>query len=839
MKKVFSILLALIMVLSLLPTVAMAEVAPAVAQIGTATYTTLAAAVASATDSDTIELLDDVALNEQLTIDKAITLDGKDKTITSTATGKGAILVTAGATIQNLTVEGPNTKASDWDNGEYGIKVYNASGVTLKDVTVTAANAGILVDSSAVTLKGAIDVSGNEFGGIEVCKGENIENAGALTIDTEATVTCTNTNVPAIWIDGTENAAGTVTNNSKTVLREVKKTGNSDKQTYFWTTGNVAAIGNVGYATLADAVAAAEANKTVTLTGDVELSQQLVIDKAITLDGANKKITVGSNAYVNVASADGATIKNVNFIGLTGLDNQTAAVYISELAKGTAQSPILISGCSFTGSDAVASAAQAMGITSTNCFDADHHDYITVSGCTFKNLKYAMYFNQAKNLTVTGNVIDGTKYNAINVAATGYDCENITIADNTMTNLSAANYNSDLYSAGLSFGPNAKNVKITSGSVSMQNSKKAVYAEAGADVSVTGGTFSSNPIDYVATGYAVSKNGDTYTVAAAKNTAAVDVTNNNGEVTISSVTTDTNATVNVIDVKSFEAESIKADKTTLSAVINKTATNPVEFVLKTNTSVEFNKEAVRAIAGNMGDTGNITLVVKPNATVTDITDGELAAKNTVAASNNNAKVVTLELKQVNTNLFTKSTGAKAEVTVPFTTMPTGNYQLYVYYLNPNGKAEFVGIAAVNKGVATFEVEHFSSYALVPTYVGGHGGGSYTPSAAQTITTDLPAGSITKVTVDGKTVDSKYYTISGGNVTLTDAYIKTLSNGKHTVAIENATHISKATITVNNAVDAATVKSGKTGDAGILLYGALALMSVTGGAVIIGKKKKYE
>lgn len=109
-----------------------------------------------------------------------------------------------------------------------------------------------------------------------------------------------------------------------------------------------------------------------------------------------------------------------------------------------------------------------------------------------------------------------------------------------------------------------------------------------------------------------------------------------------------------------------------------------------------------------------------------------------------------------------------------------------------------------------------------------------------ITTDLTAGSITRVTVDGKVVDSKNYTVSGSNVTLSDAYMKTLSNGKHTVAIENATKVAKATITVNNTTTATTAKpvtASKTGDAGIALYAGMAVASLLGTGVVITSRKR--
>ena len=40
-------------------------------------------------------------------------------------------------------------------------------------------------------------------------------------------------------------------------------------------------------------------------------------------------------------------------------------------------------------------------------------------------------------------------------------------------------------------------------------------------------------------------------------------------------------------------------------------------------------------------------------------------------------------------------------------------------------------------------------------------------------------------------------------------------------------------------DGKTVKSGKTGDAGIVLYAAMGLLSLTGGALVLGKKKKQD
>ena len=113
------------------------------------------------------------------------------------------------------------------------------------------------------------------------------------------------------------------------------------------------------------------------------------------------------------------------------------------------------------------------------------------------------------------------------------------------------------------------------------------------------------------------------------------------------------------------------------------------------------------------------------------------------------------------------------------------------------------------------------------------GNSYT--SGMSFTTDLPADSITRVTVNGKKLDSKYYTVSsngsGSIVTLTDAYLATLKAGTYTIKIENATHVSTGTFTIK------ADGTPKTADAGIALYAMLAVSSLMGTAVVSKKCRK--
>ena len=113
------------------------------------------------------------------------------------------------------------------------------------------------------------------------------------------------------------------------------------------------------------------------------------------------------------------------------------------------------------------------------------------------------------------------------------------------------------------------------------------------------------------------------------------------------------------------------------------------------------------------------------------------------------------------------------------------------------------------------------------------GSSYT--SGMSFTTDLPADSITRVTVNGKKLDSKYYTVSsngsGSIVTLTDAYLATLKAGTYTIKIENATHVSTGTFTIK------ADGTPKTADAGIALYAVMAVSSLMGTAVVSKKCRK--
>ena len=181
-------------------------------------------------------------LNIKATEGKSLVVNGNGKTISrdvhddSSFEGAKSIVqisYTSNVTLTDLNVDGiipPKT----WNSGEFGVKVYDADNVTLNNISVTKANAGILIggDSSA-TLSGTIELSGNKYGGINVDK-------STLTIAAGTKIICTDTTVPAIWIDSADK--GTVTDNSGSLVKYTIASGEKSGQVWYLTEEQVSAF---------------------------------------------------------------------------------------------------------------------------------------------------------------------------------------------------------------------------------------------------------------------------------------------------------------------------------------------------------------------------------------------------------------------------------------------------------------------------------------------------------------------------------------------------------------------------------------------------------------------
>lgn len=307
-------------------------------------------------------------------------------------------------------------------------------------------------------------------------------------------------------------------------------------------------------------------------------------------------------------------------------------------------------------------------------------------------------------------------------------------------------------------------------------------------------------------------------------TVKTDVTVNRAPATASDVTLNAKALEG--KAAGTETSSVTVDKASLSELKNNTVKG---VIIETDqATLKLDKAAVKTMESKVEDndkmTLNVTVTEEKNATTTDIekVKVEVTAKN-----------------EAGENVFpenTANTNGLINITIPY----TGNAKyLDLWYVAANGSASYMGRFPVVNGFVSFDVKHFSQYDLIPVASSGSsviktGAGSSAASTTQTVTTDLTPGSITKVTVDGKVVDAKYYTVSGSNVTFTAEFLKTLKNGSHTVTVENATKIAKGVFTVNNPT---TAQSPTTADAGIALYAGMAIASLMGTGVVFTSRKR--
>ena len=356
-RKLLSVLLTFCLAFSLLPTAALAD-GENVAKVGGTGYATLAEALDVAQDGDTVTLLAD--RTEDVTINKSIILDLGGKTLTNTNAGKATISVTGGTvTVKSGAVQG--------GTGYYNIEVTKGSNanLTLEGVTATAGNNGSsMIDNhgsltitsgtytgglnvvkseegSTLNINGGkftLDYATNGYTGVIFAYGDTTISGGEFI---QSLTTTGRWNHPQVVATGvvegypaiTKITGGTFTNNisGEGIFRGVGK-GTSDnfevsggtfnksvsdgffKDGYFAmknaggtydAAGPFAARVNstAGYSTLAEAIAAAKAGDTVTLLTDVEVSEPITVNTAITLDLGGKTLTSTWAMQSNAAGA--------------------------------------------------------------------------------------------------------------------------------------------------------------------------------------------------------------------------------------------------------------------------------------------------------------------------------------------------------------------------------------------------------------------------------------------------------------------------------------------------------------------------------------------------------
>ena len=174
---------------------------------------------------------------------------------------------------------------------------------------------------------------------------------------------------------------------------------------------NVAEVNGTKYATLQAAVNEANDGDTVTLLKDAELTETLDIDKAITLDGANHKITgspsTGKTSFITVITDGSFTMANATILPTSKVEKNSA---IDLQVKGK----VVVDNCVFGAAD---DANQFMynGLEFSQSRDYPMADGTTISNCTFYGgsfrHNFISFYRMAEGATIN---INGNKFLNVN-----------------------------------------------------------------------------------------------------------------------------------------------------------------------------------------------------------------------------------------------------------------------------------------------------------------------------------------------------------------------------------------------------------------------------------------
>lgn len=253
-------------------------------------------AAVSNTTIRTINVTSDFSTAEELLVSRPVTINGNGHSITFTG------------------------DEADWQ-GNYVLQIYNTTGVAISNIKLSGADGGLLVNASAVTLTGDIDVSYNEFGGIEVSKGTAEGLSDPIFTATSASFTNTSEiyGQPTIWEDKISGTV-TVTNGVFTVNNAVKP-----NQVQYYLVPDHAVDPNANIAevsTLADlrSALANTAKTIININANIgAIDARIVADRAIVINGNGN--TLSFTDAINTAdygtrhgilvSANNVTINNL------------------------------------------------------------------------------------------------------------------------------------------------------------------------------------------------------------------------------------------------------------------------------------------------------------------------------------------------------------------------------------------------------------------------------------------------------------------------------------------------------------------------------------------------
>ena len=776
MRKLITVLLALVMALAVLPATIWAE-NDAVATIGQSEYSTLGEAIAAATDGQTIELKDNIDISKDgkltadgyLKVEKDITIDLGGKKLSNP--NGGGFDMYADLTLKNGSME--TLKWAAWVQS--GAALVVEKDVSIKATSQLSTHGGITVaeTGSSVTVFGKVESVGTAVSGIGNAKD------GGVTINIEEGAVLTSTEGAGIYYPNTAELnikGGTITGVTGVYVKSGKTTvtggtiiGTGNKADYkfnnngYDSTGNAFVVDKCNYpggdptvkieggtfkGVNANAVGSYTGNNaTEALTGfitggsftDLASPFKYAADKATIKMAADVKTT----EQLEVTSGKDITLdmagKTIEYTGSTELTAGVIAVHNG-------------AGLTVTGNGTIKSGDNAYAAVTVTVKgdDASKPAKLTINNGTLEGKYYAIAGNGTRNnteITINGGKLvtdlgaaiyhpqDG-KLTINNGELIGFNTAveirsgNLIVHDGSFTATAkptdVEGNGNGTTTAGAAIAIAQHNTKkpidvtinggIFNGEHALYESnpqnneeefiKQVTLAVKGGTFNgliyskdltgfVTGGTFTTNPSQYIDTS-------NQYDITFVNETRLYTVTKSEA---------DKPAEVKVVASTNGEdsGELISAEIPMAAVDENKDLTVADE---EGKISVRFNESAVNSIKGE--DEGTLNIEIKTGTTASDENKAALeeAMKDkkegsALVVSLNMTKTIDKELVPV----FTEEVeGATAIVTIPYA-LQDGE-KLVVYYLN-DGTLKELGedVVKYEDGFVILTLEHFSEYVL--------------------------------------------------------------------------------------------------------------------------------
>lgn len=364
------------------------------------TYKTLQAAINAANEGDIIQLQSNLTVDESIAANEAaitiaknnITINGQGHTLTVDSNNASANAIgingASGITIQNLTVTRPGDGQT-----KHGINVYKSTGVTLHNVNLNNMGGfGLLVNASEVTATGNFSLSGNGWGDkINVGWGDGISGVSHKSSFDASNATLTG--VDLIYADKDDlNRAGSADKFAINAKGFMKVSADSLDNGIAYAPV-AATVNGTNYATLQAAVNNAQDNATIQIQNDITIDNTITVNRPVTIT-ANKGVTV-------TASSTGDSFNLSNGAALSGLTINLNTKDRTQIVMMGSNSTV--KGCTFTGQFDLADSKTSRALT----VQAGAEN-IAITGNTFSHLRQPGYINNSSG-TITNNTVDNTR----------------------------------------------------------------------------------------------------------------------------------------------------------------------------------------------------------------------------------------------------------------------------------------------------------------------------------------------------------------------------------------------------------------------------------------------